>query len=72
MKPVRQRLFITYDALGELTWIVLYGGLGYLFGSQWELASNFISNFGESALGVVLLGAGIWLGFRHLRKNAGG
>ncbi len=68
---IRFRRFITYDALGELTWIVLYGGLGYLFGSQWELVSNFVSNFGGLSLGLVLLGAGIWLGIRRLRKNAG-
>ncbi len=66
---IRFRRFITYDALGELTWIILYGGLGYLFGSQWELVSSFVSNFGGLALGLVLLGAGIWLGIRRLRKN---
>ena len=55
------RRFIMYDSLGELTWIGLYGGLGYLFGSQWELVSEFISNFGGFSLGLVILGAGIWL-----------
>src|SRR5215216_3790632 len=40
------RRFILYDTLGELTWIVLYGGLGYIFGNQWELVSDFISNVG--------------------------
>jgi len=66
---IRFRTFITYDSLGELTWIILYGGLGYLFGSQWELVSSFISNFGGLAFGLVLLGGGIWLGIRRLRKN---
>src|SRR6266498_1394613 len=65
---IRFRRFMTYDALGELTWIVLYGGLGYLFGSQWELVSDFISNFGGLILGVVILGGGIWLGFRRRRS----
>lgn len=64
---IRFRRFIVYDSVGELTWIVLYGGLGYLFGSQWEVVSEFISNFGGLILGLVFLGVGIWLGRRRLR-----
>jgi membrane-associated protein len=51
--------FLLYDIAGELTWIVLYGGLGYWFGSQWELVYDFISNFGGLVLGIALLGFGI-------------
>lgn len=65
---IRLRRFMVYDSFGELTWIVLYGGLGYLFGSQWELVSEFISNFGGLILGLVILGVGIWLGRRRLRS----
>ena len=65
---IQFRRFMFYDSLGELTWIVLYGGLGYIFGSQWELVSEFISNFGGLILGLVILGAGIWLGTRRLRS----
>jgi membrane-associated protein len=64
---IQFRRFILYDALGELTWIILYGGLGYIFGSQWELVSQFISNFGGLLLGLVLLAIGIWLGMKRLR-----
>ena len=62
------RRFIIYDSLGELTWIILYGGLGYLFGSQWELVSDFISSFGGLILGLVILGIGVWLGTKWLRN----
>jgi membrane-associated protein len=51
--------FLIYDVSGELTWIVLYGGLGYLFGSQWELVYEFISNFGGLILGLFIFGFGI-------------
>ena len=61
------RRFLAYDSLGELTWIVLYGGLGYLFGSQWELVSEFISNFGGLILGLVIVAGGIWLWRKRLR-----
>jgi len=51
--------FLAYDASGELIWIVLYGGLGYWFGSEWELVYEFISNFGGLILGLVIFGFGI-------------
>lgn len=62
---IRFRRFMAYDSFGELTWIILYGGLGYLFGSEWELVSDFISNFGGLSLGVLILGVGAWLGLRR-------
>ena len=65
---IKFRRFMAYDSLGEFTWIILYGGLGYLFGSQWELVSDFISNFGGLILGVVVLGVGVWLGLRRRRS----
>jgi len=61
------RKFMAYDSLGEATWIVLYGALGYFFGSQWELVGTFISNFGGLMLGLVILGLGIRLGLQHLK-----
>jgi membrane protein DedA with SNARE-associated domain len=64
---IQFRRFLTYDVLGELTWILLYGGLGYWFGTQWEVVSEFVSNFGGLLLGFVLLTGGIWLGLRQLR-----
>ena len=66
---IRFRRFMTYDSLGELTWIILYGGLGYWFGSQWELVSTFISNFGGLMLGLLILVSGVWLAIRRLRSE---
>lgn len=63
------RHFLIYDVLGEAMWIGLYGGLGYAFGSQWETVSDFISNFGGLVLGVVVLGAGIWLAKNWQEKS---
>ena len=56
--------FMTYDIAGETTWIILYGGLGYWFGSEWELVGDFIVNFGGFMLGIVILIAGIVLAMR--------
>lgn len=53
------RKFFIYDLLGEVVWIFGYGGLGYLFGSQWELVNDFLSNFGGLVLGVIVFVIGI-------------
>lgn len=68
---IRFRRFMAYDSIGELTWIILYGGLGYWFGSEWQLVSDFISNFGGLILGIVILGGGVWLGLRRVRSVEG-
>jgi membrane-associated protein len=57
--------FFLYGAGGELTWILLYGGLGYLFGSQWEMLSQVVSNFSGLVTGLVIMGAGIYLWLRR-------
>ena len=51
--------FLLYDMLGEIVWIFGYGGLGYLFGSEWELVNEFLSNFGGLVLGLLIFGFGI-------------
>ena len=62
------RRFFIYDLIGEFVWIFGYGGLGYLFGSQWELISDILSNISGLSLGLVILGIGIWLGVRQYKK----
>ncbi|MCL4299857.1 MAG: VTT domain-containing protein [Anaerolineae bacterium] len=61
--------FLAYAAAGEATWLVLYGGLGYIFGSQWELISQFVSDFSGVLVGIVALGTGIYfLLYRQHRR----
>ncbi len=61
--------FLAYDVAGEFTWIVLYGGLGYAFGSQWELINQFISDFSGLLVGLVALSAGIYFLARRRRRD---
>ena len=63
------RKFLAYDLLGELTWLILYGGLGYAFGSQWELVNDFISNFSGFIFGALALGVGIYLLIHFSKKK---
>jgi len=53
--------FLGYDAAGEVTWIALYVGLGYVVGSQWELISQFVGDFSGLLVGLAALGAGVYL-----------
>jgi membrane protein DedA with SNARE-associated domain len=54
--------FVSFAAAGELTWLMIFGGLGYVFGSQWEYVSDLVSNLSGVIVGVVLLGGGVfWL-----------
>ena len=61
--------FLIFDIAGELTWILVYGGVGYAVGSQWELISDIITNFSGLIVSVLIVGAGLYLLVR-LFKNA--
>ncbi|HKJ39931.1 MAG TPA: VTT domain-containing protein, partial [Anaerolineales bacterium] len=61
------RRFLIYDLIGESVWIFGYGGLGYLFGTQWEVVGGVLSNISGLTLGLVLLAIGIWLAIRRLK-----
>lgn len=55
------RKFLAFDFTGEIVWVALFGGLGYLFGSQWEEISAYISEFSGWILGVAIFGIGVYL-----------
>jgi membrane-associated protein len=68
MGNISFRTFLMYDVSGEAIWVFGYGSLGYLFGSQWEVVSEFISSFGGLILGIVLLGFGLWFWIKRLKN----
>lgn len=64
--------FIAYDAAGELTWLLGYGLLGYLFGSQWEYVSDLIGNASGVLVGLAIAGAGAYALIRWQRGSGSG
>ena len=52
--------FLLYVIAGEATWIGIYGTLGFIFGTQWELISDFLTSFGGLLLGLFIMGVGIY------------
>jgi membrane protein DedA with SNARE-associated domain len=62
--------FVAYASVGELTWLLVYGALGYLFGSQWEYVSDLISNASGLLVGLAIAGAGGYALVRWQRRPA--
>jgi membrane protein DedA with SNARE-associated domain len=60
--------FFALDVAGRVTWILLYGGLGYAVGSQWVAVSQAISTYSLWLGGVVAVGFGIYYLLRRWRQ----
>jgi len=61
--------YLTYEALGELTEVTIFCGLGYFFGSNWQYVDQL---FGKA---WIILGAGIpfsWVFWKYIigRKSS--
>lgn len=52
--------FLFYDLVGQGLWVLLYGGLGYLFAAQWEWISQAASVFSALSLAVLILAVGTY------------
>lgn len=59
--------FFALVVAGEFTWIAVYGSLGYVVGSQWELVSQVISDFSLVLVGVVVLAIALYILIRRRR-----
>jgi len=47
--------FLFFDLVGQFLWVLLYGGLGYLFAAQWEWVSQALSAFSGISLAFFFL-----------------
>ena len=65
------RRFLTYDTAGEITWLLLYGGLGYLFGSQWQMVTQIIADYSIYLMALVIGGAAVYFFIRYWRRGQG-
>jgi membrane protein DedA with SNARE-associated domain len=57
--------FLFAVVVGEVIWVLLYGGLGLLFAESWELLSQMASDLSGLLMGVLLLGVGAYVLFRR-------
>jgi membrane-associated protein len=65
----RFKSFLIFDVAGEVLWFGAYGGLGYAFGSQWELISQFLADFGGLIAGLAVLAIGGYYAIRWLNSG---
>lgn len=52
------RRFLAWDVAGRVTWLLLYGGLGFLFSNQWQAVTALLGGYGlwvGIAVGVIFL-----------------
>lgn len=66
--PVRR--FMAYDTAGEVTWLLGYGALGYLFSTQWEYIGALIGNISGLLAGLAIGAAGAYALIRWQRRPA--
>ncbi len=63
--------FLAFDLAGELTWVVLFGSLGYAFAGSWEVINELVGSIGGVLVGAVILGGGIyWLVRKTVKSEA--
>lgn len=61
--------FIAFDVAGEITWLLIFGTLGYGFGSQWEAIGALSRDFTGLLLGIATLLAGIYFLLRKRHSS---
>jgi membrane protein DedA with SNARE-associated domain len=54
----------------EVIRVALYGAMGCVFADSWEIFGDLIGNLSGLLVGVVILGIGIFLAIRFLRRHA--
>lgn len=62
--------FLSYDVAGEFTWLVLYGALGYTFGSQWEAISEFVSDSTGYLVAAAAMGMAVYYLVHRQRRHS--
>ena len=67
--PIRR--YLGAVLAGEATWVLLYGGAGYVFATQWEAISGLVADGVGVLVGLMLAAvAGRWL-WGHRARTSG-
>ncbi len=61
--------FLAFDLFGQLIWVLLFGGLGYLFASQWRWISQALGTFTGVSAAVAVVALSIYFLVRSRKKH---
>lgn len=61
--------FLVYDLAGEAVWLLGYGTVGYIFGSQWQVVGEALSDLNGLLAGLAILGLGLYWMRRRKRHR---
>lgn len=62
--------FILICAIGEVLWVTLFGGLGYLFAGSWREIGDTAGSLGLWITGAAILTVALYESYRRYRTNA--
>ena len=57
--------FLLFDLVGQFFWVLVYGGLGYLFAAQWQMVSQGLSALSGLSVVFFLLAVGLYFLVQH-------
>ncbi len=63
------RRFLAYDVVGVVGWVLIYGGLGYLFADSWEMIAGMVGNVGGVLVGALVLGGIVYLASQRRSRS---
>lgn len=63
--------FLFFDVFGEFIWVLLFGGLGYLFADSWEALGDLAGNLVAMFVGVLILIVGAVTAYRGWKNHRG-
>jgi membrane-associated protein len=61
--------FLFFDIIGQLLWVLLYAGLGYLFDAQWKMVSQTLGNLSWLSVALTVLIGVIYFYVQWRRKQ---
>ncbi|MDQ1638648.1 MAG: hypothetical protein QOF62_1987 [Pyrinomonadaceae bacterium] len=64
------RRFLFWDVLGEVLWVALYVGLGYVFSNRVQYLAEILGNLGWVIVGLILAVILGWQLVRYVRPKA--
>ena len=61
--------FIATCLAGEAIWVILFGGLGYLFARSWQAIGGIASDIGLWLVGAAVVALGFYEAYRYWRHH---